>query len=65
LCVQERILNLPVVDRMAIEVARGERAQRLLESEPLAVPLAVPFGLDAVVASRFTFVTLDAASSTC
>jgi hypothetical protein len=55
-------MDLPVIDGMPVEVGRGERSQRLLESKSLAVSFAFSLGLDAVVASRLAFVTLDAAS---
>jgi hypothetical protein len=61
LCVDQLLLNLPVVDGMAIEMARRKRAQRFLEGESLAVSFAISFGFDAIVASRLAFVTFDTA----
>ena len=58
-------MDVPVVDRMTIEVARRELAQWLFERESLAVTLAFSLGFDAVVAGRLGFVTLDAASPAC
>lgn len=57
-------MSLLVIDRMAIEVARGKGTERLFEGEPLAIPFAVSLRFNAVVARRLTLVTLDSASAT-
>ena len=60
--VVEGILSrLLMMIRRPVERHLRERSQRLLECKTLVVALALSLGLDAVVASGFAFVALDAA----
>ena len=50
-----------MIVRGPVDRTLRERPEGLFEREALVVALALPLGLDAVVASGFAFVTLDAA----
>lgn len=61
--IDRRLGSLVVVDRVPEESCVMEGAERLFEGEALIIALALPLGLDAVVAGWFPFVALYASPS--